>query len=170
MEKISSINDLKYLAIMDEYFTIQKVYDKEEQDLREKIFKNIDKKVAEVEAEMKEEFLEIWKEQGNPAYHLDKFKFNLNPLNNHNGASVMVMTTPQGIFNLEEIAIKYPEKKRNDNFLFSNAKYCEVSKKMEEHLISIQLLGGLNNIESIKAFQSRFNILGFFPKYFKEQF
>jgi len=165
---MESLQDPKYLVLVKEYLGKQKDYWKKEKDLGKKVFGEVDKKVAKFEAEMKREFIETWKEHGNSNYSLDKFKFNLDPLNGHNNASVMVMTTPQGILNLEEIAMKIPEKKRNDIYLWPLKEYRKTAGKIEEALETIHLGAGLSNVDAIKGFQSRFNILNFRPGYFKE--
>jgi len=165
---MESLQDPKYLVLVEEYLSKQKEYNKKEEDLRKNIFENVDKKVAKFEAIMKEEFLKIWEEHGNLNYSLDKFKFNLDPLNNHNSASVMVMTTPKGKFDLEKIAIKFPKEKRFSHYLISSEAYRETSERIKETLETIHLGTGWSNVDAIKGFQSRFNILGFRPGYFKE--
>lgn len=168
------MEDLKnpdYVMLEKEFYNLHEELKKEEKILKGKIFEKANKKLRIYEKEIEEEFLEIWKKYGDPEYIFDNFKMHLDPITNHNYISVMTLTTPTGILDLESIALECSEEKREDNDSLESYSdnYKKTRENMKEIFRKFKLYLRWSDALQIREFQERFNILTFEPRYFESK-
>lgn len=108
---------------------------------------------------MEDEFRDLWSKFGVKGYSFDKFRFEIDMSSGHHYHRIMGITTPNGTFDLEQIAEKYPLEKRTAFFLDNLGEYRETTKKIKEGLNNIGF-GDWNLPNEIKEF---FNHQGILP-------
>lgn len=164
---MESLKDPNYLNLGKEFWTLYEKLDEEEEILKERIFREANKKLRVYEEEIKEEFLDVWSKYGNPKIIFNNFKICLEPQNNLNCSLVKTLTVYNEKLDLEKIARNFPEKERKHDKLTSNKEYKEISEKMKETLRKEKLYCIWSDIPRVREFQRKFNILSFSPRYYK---
>lgn len=140
-----------------EFINLSKRYEKRletfyerEKLLYKELFGELDKEKRKFEEPLEKEFLSLWNKYMPKGYSLNKFRFDFK-LKGFNNFLVMGLTTPRGTFDLEKIALTYPEERREDSYLSRNDEnYDLVTKKMKDELKNLGFYRAGSPIEMVK--------------------
>ena len=165
---MDNLKSPEYGLLREKFYANQKIFEKEEKNLKENIFREENKILKTYEQEIKNEFLDIWKKYGNLEYTFCNMEINLDPFNCRNHASVMILKTPKEILDLELIALNFPKEKREHYKLENEKEYKIVADKMKEELRELKLYLRNSEVGQIRDFQEKFNIISFDPRYFEK--
>ena len=168
---MDNLKSPEYRLLREKFYAKNKIFKKKEKILKENLFREENEILKTYEEEIKNEFLDIWKNHGNVKYTFCNMKINLDPFKCINSASVMTLKTPKEILDLELIALKKFPQEDEDGERFKleyRTEYREIENKMKEELRELKLYLRNSEVGQIRDFQEKFNIISFDPRYFEK--
>ena len=130
------------IDLKEKYHEAQKKFNRQEGILKRRIFGELDKEKKEIEVELENKFYELWDKHGDSNYSFDKLKVVFDPIQYISRINVIKMTTPDGTYDLENIALNFPKGQRKHGILESDQEYRNTCEKMKEYFVEIGLAMG----------------------------